>query len=748
MKSQLRFMVKTISSLLLLAVVQPLIAAQPVNTVTNTNAKTNVVTTGRQVTPPSVITPSAVRSTPSGTNVGARIVSGTNVTGTVSVPPAPAPKLNVPPSPAPAVPTIPAVPPTVPPVAAAPVKTSKPEKAEEMVPLINFDNMPLAQVLDFYSELVGRTILRASSLPITTFINLKSRGPLTKSEAITALETVMAMNGITVVPIGDKFMKILQEGTAGQAGGEFNKADHNDLPDSGKFVTQIVQLKSLPAQDAIGAIQAFAKTAGAIIPIPGTQTLVLRDYSENVKRMMEMIEKIDVVGELVIKPEVIPIKYALAGDIAQVLGSLTSSGPGLSVGRNSRGGLSSTGTGSTLGGSTTGTYPGQQNPNPNPTGATGSPSSSRSSFQNRLSQIVNRAASAGDFQILGEAKIIADERTNSLLIFANQQDMIMIKTIIDQLDVVLAQVLIEAIIMEVSLGDEKKVGVSYIQQPKKLGGNVSGAGGVLNGQQFLNPLVGSLLAGSTNTGPIVPSGLPGGFSYFTTIGDSFSVALAATASDSRVNVLSRPRIQTSHAVEATLFIGDTIPYVTGTYFGGVNGQASSQYQQKEVGIKLNVLPLINPDGLVVMDISQSIEAIGDFVTIDNNQVPRTTKREATAKVAVRDRETIILGGFITTEKRKSTSGIPYLKDIPYLGAAFRSKNDGPNRRVELMVFLRPTVLPTPETAAVLATEERGNLPGLKIGEFEAREEERRRNEQVDAEMRKRLGLKDPKKKGN
>ncbi|MDB6026737.1 MAG: Type and secretion system protein [Verrucomicrobiales bacterium] len=619
----------------------------------------------------------------------------------------------------------------------------------------NFDNTPLVQVLEEYSSLVNRTILRSTQLPITTFINLKTQNFLTKAEAISALETVMAMNGITVIPIGEKFMKVVTHADANGSGAQLSE-DISTLPDSGKFVTQVVQLKYVPVQDASTAISPFAsgKINPSIVPIPNSQTMVLRDFSENIKRMLEILNKIDVVSPINIKPEVIPIKYALASDIQQVLGSLTTSGPGLSVGRSTTRGLSSS---TTLpgGGVSTGGYvpPGAQG-NPGGTGMNQAATSGRSSFQNRLAGIVGRASAgggaAGDFQILGQAKIIADERTNSLLIFANDEDMATIKDIISRLDVVLAQVLIEAIVMEVSLDDSKNVGVSYLQQPKKFGGGVTGAGGVNNGTPFVNPVLGVLTGVSSNSaGSVSPLGitnLPGGFSYFGKVGNSFDVAVSAAANDSRVNVLSRPQIQTSHAVEAQLFIGDTVPYVSGTYFGGVSSSgSSSQYQQKEVGITLNVLPLINPDGLVVMDISQNIEQLGTPTIIDGNPVPTTTKRQASAKVAVRDRETIVLGGFISTQKSKTKSGVPYLKDIPYLGGLFRSKSES-TKRVELMVFLRPTVLPTPEAAAIAATQQRDMLPGIKQTEWEIKEEERKRRESVDREMRDKMGIKEPKKK--
>jgi general secretion pathway protein D len=617
----------------------------------------------------------------------------------------------------------------------------------------NFENTPLVQVLEEYSSLVNRTILRSSQLPITTSITLKTQNYLSKAEAISALETVMAMSGIAIVPIGEKFMKVVTHAEAIGAGAPLVNPEDVDLPDSGKFVTEVVQLKYISATDASQAISPFAsgKINPSIVPIPNSQTIVLRDFSENLKRMLEILEKIDVISPVNIRPEVIPIKYALASDIAQVLGSLTASGPGVSVGRSATRGLSGS-TQLSNGGISTGGYipPGATGAAQN-TGMNQAATSGRSSFQSRLAGIVSRAGAGGaggDFQIIGQAKIIADERTNSLLIFADEQDMQMIKKIIERLDVVLAQVLIEAIIMEVSLDDSQTMGVSYLQQPKKFGNTVT-AGGLNNGTAFVNPVLGVLTGASSNSAgtlsPIGITNLPSGFSYFGKIGDTFDVAIAAAATDSRVNVLSRPQIQTSHAVEAQLFIGDTVPYVSGTYFGGVSSSgSSSQYQQKEVGITLNVLPLINPDGLVVMDISQNIEQLGTPTVIDGNPVPTTTKRQASAKVAVRDRETIILGGFISTQKSKTKSGIPYLKDLPYLGALFRSKTDA-TKRVELMVLLRPTVLPTPEAAAIAATLQRDTLPGIKQTEWEIKEEERKRREVVDRELRSKMGIKEPKK---
>ncbi|MEO6034507.1 MAG: secretin N-terminal domain-containing protein [Verrucomicrobiota bacterium] len=697
----------------------------PLRGATNTNAIVLPARTTRPLTTNAAVS-TAVPLIGPNANPAASI-STTNAASAITTPvPPPA-----------AVPGVPSIS-TVPPVAAprAPLRTN--DAGEVATITYNYQGMPLDQILDIYSQLVGRTLLRAPTLVSTLPITLKTQGDLTKTEAITAMEAIFAMNNITLIPIGDKFAKVVPAAESGTAGGKFSDKEVGKLREAGEYVTQIVQLKAANGQEVQQAIQYFAKTPASIILLPTSNTLILRDYSENIKRMLEVIKQIDVVTPLEVKPEVIPIKYALASDISQVLGSLTASGPGVSVGRSNTRGAGVTPGGFQPGGAVGGNqFQGQQqqqNGIPGQSGLGSTGTTGRSAFQRNLNNIVSRiAAGGGDFQVIGNAKIIADERTNSLLVFANDQDMTMIKDIIARLDVVLAQVLIEAIIMEVSLDNGQTVGLSYLQQPKRTG-SFTGAGGVNNGQS-------APTSGTNGLSALGIQNLASGFSYFGSFGNDLDIAFTAVANDSRINVLSRPRIQTSHAVPATLFIGDTVPYITGTSFGNFNGGSTSQYQEKRVGITLDVLPLINPDGLVVMDIQQNIQQLGTSVQIDGNSVPTTTERSASAKVAVRDRETIILGGFISTSKNKSKTGVPYLKDIPGLGILFRSSSDT-TRRVELIVLLRPTVLPTPEAAALVAATERDKLSGVKQGEFEIREMERKRREQLDAEMRKKMGIKD------
>jgi general secretion pathway protein D len=221
------------------------------------------------------------------------------------------------------------------------------------------------------------------------------------------------------------------------------------------------------------------------------------------------------------------------------------------------------------------------------------------------------------------------------------------------------------------------------------------------------------------TNAFSPNGLAsGGFSYFGNIGPNWEVALQAAQSDSSVTVIQRPRIQTSQAKAAQFFVGSTVPYVTGTYYnGGYNGGNSSQYNQLSVGVELDVTPFINPDGLVVMDINQEIDDISGSTIIDGNAVPTTDKRTLSSEIAVRNGDTVMLGGFIRSDKNHSKSGVPVLQDIPILGNLFSSRTDNKDRQ-ELIVMMRPTVLKTPELAAENTVKEEQRLPGVSAAAAE------------------------------
>ncbi|HZR20338.1 MAG TPA: secretin N-terminal domain-containing protein [Verrucomicrobiae bacterium] len=656
--------------------------------------------------------------------------------GPTSTPIRPAVGLPAPGSPAP----IPGQPRTATEATAAPVpaasSTNMPPDETLPAGTINFPATDLNQVLQIYAELVGRTVLRPTSLPAPT-ITLKTQTPLTRREAIQAFDAVLALNGIAVVNVGDKFVKVVPTAQAGQIGAPFNKEKPEQLPDMGQFVTHVVQTTYVKPTELVPVLTPFASPglANGILPIDASQILVLRDYSENVKRMLEMVKKIDISVPSEFISEVIPIKYALASDIASALNSLSTGGGATTVGTSAGGAGGTRGagygrSGSGLGRTGLGTgFPGSTGFGASPYGGTTTPQAATqpggaaNSFSDRLRNIINRASVSGEIQVLGQTKIIADERTNALLIYASRDDMKIIKDIVAKLDVVLAQVLIEAVIIEVSLNTSSTLGVSYLEnKPHGIGNSFLGQGAI-NNNSFVSPGSFSLLNGATNAA----GNLPSGFSYLASLGNNdLDVAVQALASDAHARILQRPRIQTSHAVPATLFVGESRPYPQGSYYGGGAFGGYSTIQQLQIGVSLEVTPLINPDGLVVMDIHQKIDSFKGNVTIQGvGDVPVTSSKDATAKVAVRDRDTIMLGGLIETDKNSNNSGVPLLKDIPLLGYLFRS-SEKDETRSELIVLIRPTVLPTPEVAALTARAEKDKLPEVRRMENEVQAEENAR----------------------
>lgn len=619
--------------------------------------------------------------------------------------------------------------------------------------VVQLQMAPLEQVLSLYAEITRRTVLRATALPKVD-IMLKNQTPWTVQEAVEALDSVLALNGIAMVNVGEKFVTAVPANTVLTEGAAFLKGDVKELSETGQFVTKVMKLKHVVPSEVQQIIQGFAKTPNGILAIDSTQTLVLRDYPANVKRMTEVIEQIDVEVENDYQLEVIPIKYGKVDEIYGAMGSLIGGGGGGGVSaaaggavarttgvqrsssRNMRGSSSRTGGyggmggyggygGSSYGGYRSGGYYPQdaattplaeelrhelelagayvpqqvavQPVTPAIPRPTTTPGTATTSFNQRFQQILNRAGQqGGQVQLLQDARIVPDERSNSLIVFANKQDMKMITNIVAKVDRLLAQVVIDAIIMDVQLSDAYQLGVSWLMQPQKTG-DWTQAAASNNG--------GNLVSGLTN--------IAGGFTYLARYQDDLNVAVQALASNSRGQILSRPRIQTSHAMSASFQVGESVPYVSGTYQGTVGYGPSSYFSQLDVSTSLDVTPFVTPDGLVVMDIDQNIEEISGYEEFPGTgRQPRTVYRSASATVSVRDRETIILGGYIRSNKSKTSSGVPLLKDIPLLGAAFRSKGSD-FKRSELIVLIRPTVLNTPEEAAAEAEAERNRLPGMR-----------------------------------
>jgi len=335
----------------------------------------------------------------------------------------------------------------------------------------------------------------------------------------------------------------------------------------------------------------------------------------------------------------------------------------------------------------TGTKTGQK------TGATGINSN------NQNSNLSSGSTATGDAKVanVGEVKIIADSANNSLVIVATAQEFGVILPIIRQLDVMPLQVLIDATIAEVTLTDELAYGIKWYLNS----GNTTATSNLLNAK--LTDIASSA-ALATATGGL------------TLLQDSGSVKalLSAEATNNNVNVISSPSLMVLNNQEANIQVGDEVPIRTSESTntnGSVNPIQTSSIEQRKTGVKLTVKPRVNANGLVIMDIEQSVENVKDTGSGSNIDSPTIATREITSTVAVQSGETIVLGGLIKDDITDNKSGIPFLYELPLIGPLFGSTNKK-NNKTELVVLITPRVVGTRQDARLITDEFKRKLTGI------------------------------------
>ena len=612
------------------------------------------------------------------------------------------------------------------------VPTAETDPVTEAVPhTFNFPNSPLEPIFEMFTELTGKMVLYAPNVEGT--VNLISGSvELSRAEAIEAITSSLALSGIVLVPMGEKFVKAVPAEEAAQHAPQINRAeDPSLLPESGEFITRSVKLNQVKPSEAVEVLKSLTKTPDGLIPIDSSQTLWIHSDAASMKQMLEVLESIDVVPEFDYSLEVIPIRYSKVGDLYNTMSSLISGSPAAdpaSAPPSPNQGLGARGLGTGFGGGFGtgfggfgGGYGSGYNSRNYHSGyrtfqATGTTASNQRNFQDRLQRIVAKASEEEEVPLLSQAKFVPDHRSNSLLIFANQYDLTMITNMVSKVDRLLAQVLIEAVIMEISLGDDINLGVNLAQQPETRGKwNFGGSYSNPNPSTKVGLEIDNILSGA------LTNALPAGFNYFGKYNDTLKAAVSAIATDNSTRVISRPRIQTSHAIPGVFTLGRRVPFASGGYTAGyTTGTTYNSVEYLPISIELFVTPYVTPEGYIVMEISQTANDQEGEKTINNNPTPIVSQREAQATLSVRDGDTIMLGGYIRQRKEKSRSGVPLLKDIPLLGGLFRSKSRE-NERQEMIILLRATVLETPEEAALVASQERESIDGIREMEedFEA-----------------------------
>ena len=285
--------------------------------------------------------------------------------------------------------------------------------------------------------------------------------------------------------------------------------------------------------------------------------------------------------------------------------------------------------------------------------------------------------------------IQADEAANALIISAPPDQFRSLEAIIRKLDIRRAQVLVEAIIAEVSYDKAKKLGVQWIVDGTPGG---SGPVGVINlGSPNISDIGTAIAAG---TGVSLGSGTTIGAGKFDGNSVNFAALVQALQSDSTSNILSTPSLMTLDNQEAEIVIGQNVPFVTGSYTstGGTSSSVNpfQTVQREDVGLTLKVKPQINEGNAVKLEIEQEVSSINATASSGTSDIV-TNKRSIKTVVMVEDGETIVLGGLIDENLQQVEEKVPLLGDVPILGALFRATSTTKVKR-NLMVFLRPVIL--------------------------------------------------------
>jgi len=469
---------------------------------------------------------------------------------------------------------------------------------------------------------------------------------------------------------------------------------------SAKQITQVIQIQNISAVKLIPVLRPLMPKEGYIAAYASTNLIILSDSENNITRLREIIKAMDTESNSAI--DIVPLRKA---DANQVLKTLKSMLPKASQGANKINLSVDSRTNSILlSGDAIGRTRLKAVIN-----KLDSPVLTNSSHQviylkhasaAELAPILDKVISAEEKNtskkksIKAKSSIIADEATNSLIISAELDAFRSLSQVIEQLDIPRTQVMIEAIIAEVSLDNSNELGVEWA---------VAGGNNDLKG-----------MAGSTNTGTLLTTlneianddlaqaaasaAAGGGFSGLIA-NDNFGVLLNALQGNSDFNIVSAPKILTVANKEAEIIVGENVPFVTGSFTQSNEGSTNpfQTVQREDIGLKLRIKPQINVGGRIGLEVFQEISTVKSSTTAVDLI---TTKRSISSNVLINDGKILALGGLMDDVVVDSVTGIPWLMDIPYVGWMFQSQSTKITKRT-LMVFIKPTILKSQQASDTL-----------------------------------------------
>ena len=599
---------------------------------------------------------------------------------------------------------------------------------------MDFNDVDLAVFIKFVSEITGKNFVLDQN--VRTKVTVISPSKIPVEEAYRVFESVLEVHGFATVEAGD-IIKVVKAGDARSKNIETGLVKESRTPDD-KLVTQIIPLRYADANEIKGLFTPLVSKDSVLLAYPSTNMLILTDVYSNIQRLMRILDAIDVTG-IGRQVSVIPLEYADASKMVSILEVVFREAV-------DRGGPPQRG----------GTEPTDKIrlvADDRANVVIMLASESETVKIRKLITLLDKKVQQGKerihvyylknadaeelakvLQMLPEKQgdatadgkklapvlskainITADASTNSLIIMAERDDYLVLKEIIERLDIPRSMVYIECLIAEVNINKDFELGAEWLVGGKgsyddKDGGYAVGFGGASD-------------MGYTNVARVAQGGLPSGFSVGAmaesiVIGGieypNLAAVVRAFKKDKDVQILSTPQIMTTDNQEATITVGKNIPYLT--KIGTTSSEETySNYEYKDVGISLKIKPQINENRLIRLDIEQELTKLDQLTTVSMDR-PATLKRGITTNVIVHDEHTIVIGGLIDDSMSRVEYKVPCLGDIPFLGWLFKGVSNS-SEKTNLLVFLTPHVIKTAREADDIYRSKQSDLDAVRGGSF-------------------------------
>ncbi|MBA84207.1 secretin N-terminal domain-containing protein [Thalassobius sp. S69A] len=565
-----------------------------------------------------------------------------------------------------------------------PVSFFAPVGAQAQV-VVNLRDADLKAFVEIVSEATGRRFVLDPE--IRGRVTVLAPDEMTEAELYEVFLTVLELNRLTLIE-GTGADRIVRMSVAREL---------SSGPDSqggaGAYESRVIQLKHAPVNEVVEVVRPLLPAEAVMTPVPGTSLIILSDRGQNFRRIEALIRRLDQPRDEPI--QMIRLRNANATEVSQVITAMDilPEGAALSVDRRSNALVVS---GPDALREKIRVLASRLDTQQNNVASTAI--SLNYAEAASMADVVLRALNNEGEQTQGTIRIVPEPQTNTLLITAPQDRMQDILQMVRYLDQRPKQVLVEAVIFEMSVTGFSDLSVQFAGILNNA--VIGGAQFSLQGRPSLTNLVSSVLNGQS-----LDVGAGGVLAGVPDQGDrGVAGLLTAIASTQSTRLLSTPSIMTLNNKEAEIVVAQNVPFVTGSYSTVSESAVENPFQtieRQDVGLTLNVTPQINADRTVKMEIKQEVSNLTSSESSAGGEI--TSKRALSTTVLVRDGNVIMLGGLLENGAGSTKQRVPGLSKLPLVGGLFRAKNASKNQRV-LLVLLRPQVVNSEAEARKLSRQ--------------------------------------------